>query len=130
MVRNLALIGFMAVVPLAPGTEAIQQPATCPASEAIRAEPPRDPNADPFRVGPWYVNGDRSIWAWAAVRMVAGPKDNKVLWIRPQRTQLTISGRRLDANAFLQRSRFPVGISQGSKRVVLRSRARVARKSR
>ena len=100
MIRALFLIGLVALGSSAPGTDATQQPSTCPATEAIRAEPPRDPNADPFGLGPWYVNADRSIWAgWDAVRMVAGPKGNKVLWIRPQGTQLTISGRRLDANA-------------------------------
>jgi len=77
-------------------------------TEPIRAEPPRDPNADPFGLGPWYVNADRNIWAgWDAVRMVAGPKGNKVLWIRPQGTPLTISGRRLDANASPAKATIP-----------------------
>jgi hypothetical protein len=72
----------------------------CPATEPIRAEPPRDPNADPFGSGPWYINADRTIWAgWDAVRMVAGPEGNKVLRIRPQGTQLAVSGRRLDSHA-------------------------------
>jgi hypothetical protein len=99
MSRALFLIGLVVLTHVAPGTEATEQPSACPVTEAIRAEPPRDPNADPFGTGPWYVNTDRSIWAWDAIRMVAGPKGNKVLWIRPQGTQLTISGRRLDANA-------------------------------
>jgi hypothetical protein len=100
MIRALFLIGLVALTHVAPGTEAIEQPSACVVTEAIRAEPPRDPNADPFGTGPWYVNADRSIWAgWDAIRMVAGPKGNKVLWIRPQGRQLTISGRRLDANA-------------------------------
>jgi hypothetical protein len=72
----------------------------CRTTEEIRAEPPRDPNADPFGSGPWYVNADRTIWAgWDAVRMRAGKKGNKVLWIRPSGTQLTVSGRRLDGKA-------------------------------
>ena len=71
----------------------------CPVTDAIWAEPPRDPHADPFGMGPWYINADRTIWAgFDAVRMVACPDDNKVGWIRPQGTQLTVSGRRLDAD--------------------------------
>jgi hypothetical protein len=100
MIRALFLIGLVALTPFGPRTAVTRQPSACLATEAIRAEPPRDPNADPFGLGPWYVNADRSIWAgWDAVRMVAGPKGNKVLWIRPQGTQLTVSGRRLDAEA-------------------------------
>jgi hypothetical protein len=100
MIRAFFLIGFVLLSPVRPGTEAAEQRSVCLASDAIRAEPPRDPNADPFGTGPWYVNADRSMWAgWDATRMVAGPKGNKVLWIRPQGTQLTISGRRLDGDA-------------------------------
>ena len=55
----------------------------CQLSELVLAEPPRDPNADPFGRGPWYVNADRSIWAgWLAGRWVSGTNGNKVLWIR------------------------------------------------
>ena len=80
----------------------------CDVTEPIRAEPPRDPNADPFGSGPWYVNADRTIWAgWDAVRMGAGEKGNKVLWIRPQGSQLTVSGRRLDADAASMKARVP-----------------------
>ena len=103
-ITSVTLIAFLAACskgpsassPLAePGTEATD---SCPVTEAIRAVPPRDPNADPFGSGPWYINADRTIWAgWDAVRMVAGPEGNKVLWIRPRGTQLTVSGRRLDA---------------------------------
>ena len=79
----------------------IQAPSTtdCRLSELIRAEPPRDPNADPFGPGPWYVNADRSIWAgWFAGHWVSGSKGNKVLWIRPQGTNLKVVGRRLDGD--------------------------------
>lgn len=106
-IRTVTLIGLVALAPLVRGAKATQQLSTCPTTEAIRAEPPRDPNADPFGVGPWYVNADRTIWAWALVRPVAGPKGKKVLWIRPQDTQLTISGRRLDANAAPAKATIP-----------------------
>ncbi|HKC12415.1 MAG TPA: hypothetical protein VKI41_10320 [Vicinamibacteria bacterium] len=39
--------------------------------------------------------------------MVAGEKGNKVLWIRPQGTQLVVSGRRLDAEASPLKARIP-----------------------
>src|SRR5438128_2398108 len=59
--------------------------AECRLTELVRAEPPRDPNADPFGMGPWYVSADRSVWAgWDAGHLVSGPRGNKVLWIRPQ----------------------------------------------
>ena len=110
MFRVLFVINLVALALFPAGlrTQATEEPSACVATEAIRAEPPRDPNADPFGVGPWYVNADRTIWAgWQAVRLVAGPKGNKVLWIRPQGTQLTISGRRLDANAAPAKATIP-----------------------
>lgn len=81
------------------GDVAAESPAeSCPASRPVRAEPPRDPNADPFGSGPWYINEDRSIWAGGdATGMREG--SNKVLWIRPQGTDLKVSGRRLDGES-------------------------------
>jgi len=71
----------------------------CQLSELVWAEPPRDPNADPFGRGPWYVNADRSIWAgWLAGHWVSGSDGNKVLWIRPRGTNLEVAGRRLDGD--------------------------------
>jgi hypothetical protein len=101
------ILFFVAILPSCaggsrtPGAPSQQSNQTCPVTEVIYAVPPPDPNADPFdRLGPCYINGDRTIWAgWDAVRMVAGPQGNKVLWIRPWGTQLTVSGRRLDAEA-------------------------------
>ena len=67
---------------------------TCPVTPRIKATPPRDPNADPFSDGPWYVNADRSIWT--AGDWTSGTKGNKALWIRPQGTSLVVTGRRID----------------------------------
>jgi hypothetical protein len=54
------------------------------------------------------MNADRTIWAgWDAVRMKAGPKGDKVLWIRPAGTQLTVAGRRLDGSAPPMKARTP-----------------------
>jgi hypothetical protein len=68
----------------------------CAVSGVIRDEPPKDPNADSFGFGDWYVNTDRTIWVRGGFRVGDG---NKVIWIRPAGTNLAITGRRLDAPA-------------------------------
>ena len=80
--------------PMSPEAPAAPQH-PCAVSKPVRAEPPRDPNADPFGMGPWFVNADRTIWTWAT-RLVSGDGGNKLLWIRPAGTTLEVSGRRLD----------------------------------
>jgi cytochrome c2 len=96
-----ALIAFLnnaqVVSSAQPQAGAVQE---CPLTAPVRDEPPRDPNADPFGLNYWYINADRTLWAGP----VAGnypwqAGGNKVIWIRPQGTQLTISGRRLDSDA-------------------------------
>lgn len=70
---------------------------TCPVTEPEIAQPPADPNADPFPRGPWYVNQNRTLWAgWDASSMSAGA--NKVLWIKPPGAELTITARKLGAH--------------------------------
>jgi cytochrome c2 len=90
-----ALIAFLTEAP-----DEAAQTETCPVTLPIKDQPPDDPNADPFGYAYWYINADRTIWA--------GPRPNaqgwqtggeKVLWIRPQGTDLVISGRRLDGAA-------------------------------
>jgi hypothetical protein len=79
---------------------AAEPPAPCRSSRAIRAVPPRDPNADAFGPGPWYVNADRSIWSWATTDAWTTAADGaKVMWIRPQGTRLEVTARRLDGEA-------------------------------
>jgi hypothetical protein len=103
-----SILMSLLTLPLAACGTGVIDASSCPATGAIRAEPPRDPNADPFGSGPWYINADRTIWAgWDAVRMKAGPQGNKVLWIRPQGTQLKVSGRRLDSHAPPARAEIP-----------------------
>jgi hypothetical protein len=78
----------------------------CAATQTEVAQPAKDPNADPFPRGPWYINADRTIWAgWDAATLHEGR--NKVLWIRPQGTQLKISGRRLDSASLPVVARIP-----------------------
>jgi hypothetical protein len=70
----------------------------CAVSETVRAEPPDDPNTDPFGDGPWYVNEDRTIWA-SLGPVGWGTSEEKVIWIRPAGTELEVNGRRLDGEA-------------------------------
>ena len=76
----------------------------CLVSTKIKGEPPKDPNADRFGFGEWYVNADRTIWvrndSWRA-----GKEGNKVIWIRPAGTQLVVTGRRRHLDAPAQRLR-------------------------
>jgi hypothetical protein len=54
------------------------------------------------------INADRTIWAgWDVSRLISGEEGNKVLWIRPQGTQLEIVGKRLDSDAEPLKSRIP-----------------------
>ena len=107
---RLALIGLLISSPLS------VSPEPCPVTPAVRAAPARDPNADPFGEGPWYVNADRTLWAWAGSETgswVSGGRGNKVMWIRPRGTRLEVTGRRLDGNA-------PPLSGRHSRRILLR----------
>ncbi len=98
--RSLAYVTLVGLCLVASGRAEDSPKRGCRITDAVRAEPPSDRNADPFGSGPWYVNADRTMWAGAdVVRMRAGSKGNKVLWIRPAGTQLTVTGRQLDAEA-------------------------------
>jgi len=78
---------------------------TCTESPTIKDQPPQDPNADAFGYGPWHVSSDRKIWANSHYR--AGDDGNKVIWIRPQGSELTITGRRIDGPSPPLRVQFP-----------------------
>lgn len=69
----------------------------CPITKTIESEPLKDPNAMPFGFGAYHVNEDRSIWLRS--RRWIARRGDKGIWIRPQGTQLVVSGRRLDAEA-------------------------------
>jgi hypothetical protein len=100
MIKHALLTAVLVSVTLAGSASTAKDPPACAVTEAIQAKPPDDPNADPFGYGPWQINQGRTIWAtWGMDRLKAGPKGNKVLWIRPAGTQITVSGRRLDATA-------------------------------
>lgn len=113
LITMLLFGGVLTSLASEPGGVAAHPPA-CVVTEPIRAEPPRDPNADPFGTGPWYINADRTIWAgWDATRLKSGKGGNKVLWIRPQGTRLTVAGRRLDAAASPLEVSIPSGYPTG-----------------
>lgn len=89
----------------------IPQPTTatgCPVTPAIVAEPPDDPNADPFGEGPWVINTANTMWV-SPVGWTAGPDGNKVMWIRPAGTQLKITGQRLDGDSTPLEASIPDG---------------------
>lgn len=82
-----------ATVPAA--TTERQTAGNCPLTVPIKDEPPKDPNADRFGFGTYYVNDDRTMWVRAQDWKVGG--GHKVIWIRPQGTELVVTGHRLDA---------------------------------
>src|SRR5262249_15135692 len=69
----------------------------CPFTSPTYAQPAKDPNADAWGFGYWYINADHSIWASANPAGEAWEAgDHKVMWIRPQGEDLTITGHRLN----------------------------------
>jgi hypothetical protein len=96
---------LIAVTAVALASQTIAQENTCPVSKTISAEPAKDPNADRFGFGPWYVNAGRTIWVRGAFQ--ASGVGNKTMWIRPAGTELVVEGQRLDAPAPPLRVRIP-----------------------
>src|SRR5215471_10746499 len=92
-----ALLIALAASPAGQGLEEkASAPTSCREAPLVRETPPRDPAADPFGPGPWYVNADRTLWAGHGEPLLAGKRGNKVLWIRQRGVRLEIHGRRLD----------------------------------
>ena len=108
VLANISLPFTFAQEPFQTAPIAALSMTSCEVTEPVRAEPLKDPNADRFGFGPWYINADRTIWAgWDVGKWVSGEKGNKVLWIRPQGTQLKISGRQLEGDAAPLEARIP-----------------------
>ncbi|HMQ55459.1 MAG TPA: hypothetical protein PKE64_28375 [Anaerolineae bacterium] len=91
-----------------PWPEPTTAAAACPVTPTVVDQPPDDPNADPFSPGPWFINTDRTVWVSAPpagyIWRVGG---EKVAWIRPQGSDLVVTGRRLDAEAPPLRASIP-----------------------
>jgi hypothetical protein len=79
----MALAAYYSALTVAESTDARKH---CPASKIILDEPPKDPNADRFGFGEWYVNRDRTIWVRRQEWRI-GSEGNKVIWIRPAATK-------------------------------------------
>lgn len=95
MRRILICIGVIALPLTSAAPDDSSHSPSCEVTPTVQATPPKDPQADDFGSGPWYVNEDRSLWAgWDAVRLKSGR--NKVLWIRPAGSELVVSARRVD----------------------------------
>lgn len=86
---------------------------TCAVTQPTQAQPPDDPNADPFGFGDWYINADRTIWVGLPPVGSWRTGGEKVIWIRPAGTDLTVTGQRLDAEAPPLRADIPCCYSTG-----------------
>ncbi|MEZ4866293.1 MAG: hypothetical protein R3C14_33560 [Caldilineaceae bacterium] len=80
--------------------------ALCPRTAPVWAKPPDDAAVEGSPgFGHYFINADRSIWAaawWTGQEqsyLRAGREGVKVGWFRPAGATLTITGRRLDAEA-------------------------------
>ena len=94
----------------------VAQPGVCPLTEPVRADAPRDPNADPVS-GYWHISTDLLLWAPASA---PGRSQTGVgrYWVRPQGTQLTFVARRLDVPGpevvSTERTGYPTGFYFGT----------------
>ena len=108
MKSAILLVGILAGATPQLG-QSMPQPKSCLTSSVVIESPPRYPNADSVGPAAWYVNADRTIWAgpvpegeWpSGGTLFSGDgvvKGQKTYWVRAQRKQLTITGRRIDTN--------------------------------
>ena len=126
-----SVIVALAVAPHDPGrAQATTEHSACPTSQLIRDTAPHDANADPVGPADWYMNEDRTMWAgpvptggWSTGgRLQSGGNQvpgHKTYWVRPQGTELVISGRRMDATAPPIRAHIPCCYPTGFQIVAL-----------
>jgi hypothetical protein len=114
-------------------TSAQSQPAngSCAVSQVTRDAVPIDPNAGAGgRAEDWYINADRTIWAgpvpaggWPSGGTVhsgeGAVKGQKTYWVRPQGTQLVITGHRIDGQAAPLEAHVPCCYTTGFQIVAL-----------
>jgi hypothetical protein len=112
MSRATALLGLLPVLALVcvgSTPESRAAPVAdrkCPVSARDRDLAPREPNTSRV-LGFWYRNAGRTIWAGFLPESGWRAGGNKTYWVRPRGTQLTVTGRRLDADASPLRARIP-----------------------
>ena len=87
-----AIVPLLAAAQTATSTPA---PASCPVTIPVKADAPRDPNADPIRAGYWHISADRLVWAPAAAPGTV-PTFVGRYWVRPAGAALVFIARRLD----------------------------------
>jgi hypothetical protein len=108
----VAVVALHLAVPVAPGDDPVRQlqpnQQMCAVTKATEAVPPSDNDAFRGSNGTWYANNDRTIWAGGmATQLRAGPEGNKVPWIRPKGSVLTVVGRRLDGDSLPLKASVP-----------------------
>lgn len=106
-----------AIVPLLAAAQiSTPAPATCPVSTPVKADAPRDPNADPMS-GYWHISADRLVWAQAAAPGTT-PTSVGRYWVRPAGASLVFIARRLDEPGSpivsTERHGYPTGFYFGS----------------
>ena len=108
MARALLLVGLAGMF-ITKSIVASESAKACPVTEMVRELAPKFPDADSFGSGPWFLNADRTLWAGMghSSHLTTMRRGNKVMWIRPQGTQLTVTGRRIDGEAPPLRARVP-----------------------
>jgi hypothetical protein len=108
MTRALLLVG-LAGLSIAQPTVANEAANACRVTEMVRELAPQFAGADTFGSGPWFRNADRTLWAGMGhiSHLTTIRRGNKVMWIRPQGTQLTITGRHIDGEAPPLQARVP-----------------------
>jgi len=72
------------------------QSENCPVSTPTIATPPDSKYRDALPHGAYFVSADRGIWT---LTEVWGGGSRKVPWVKPEGSQLTVQGRRLDGDA-------------------------------
>jgi hypothetical protein len=102
------LLCILPLTAVSPGDPAADR-SSCPVAALVRDTAPRDPAAQCVGPADWYINADRTIWGGTVPEggWAAGGTGHKTYWVRPQGTQLVISGRRIDAPAPPLKARIP-----------------------
>lgn len=70
--------------------------ADCPVTTPTVATPPDSKDRDPLPRGEYFISADKGIWTHTDVW---GGGSRKVPWVKPEGSQLTVQGRRLDGDA-------------------------------
>ena len=81
----------------------------CTVTESVSDRPPDDPHSTSFAIphASWFANARRTVWAWWWGKTSDG--GYKVLWVRPAGAQMTITGKRLDAESPAMTASIPAG---------------------